>query len=256
MTAALPDLARVLDVQFWLMGRDVEHPDGNLLIRLGLTRQRVADRPWPSRYRRDEADGHVLIWPCGLFLQGAEAGCLLVRGRTPATVSGNRLADVYDLSDVEAAQRTGGTCTPAALARASQWFARYEAEVTAIAGVGHRRPRPGSAPALAPPEPCSLEPEWHALAERLSGDRLLGQFRPGLLRHHVRGVQSGQSGSAWPVRFSCSPWAASARRIASARSAAEPNEVAVASTRPARRVVTSCSSQPFPSGSRNVANEP
>ena len=68
--------------------------------------------------------------------------------------------------------------------------------------------------------------------------------------------QSGQFGSAWPMRFSCSPWAAAARRIALARSLAEPNDVAAASTRPGSRVVTSCSSQPLPSGSLNEANEP
>ena len=58
------------------------------------------------------------------------------------------------------------------------------------------------------------------------------------------------------MRFSCSPWAADARRIALARSAAEANVVSAASTRPGSRVVTSCSSQPLPSGSLNVANEP
>src|ERR1700689_1503754 len=68
--------------------------------------------------------------------------------------------------------------------------------------------------------------------------------------------QSDQSGSAAPMRFSCSPWAASARRIASARSLAEVNEVAAASTRPGRRVVISWTSQLLPSGSLNEANEP
>jgi hypothetical protein len=54
-------LVRLLDVQFWLMGRDVEHPGGNLLPRLGFTRQAMADRPWPSRYRRAEAGGYALL---------------------------------------------------------------------------------------------------------------------------------------------------------------------------------------------------
>jgi hypothetical protein len=67
--------------------------------------------------------------------------------------------------------------------------------------------------------------------------------------------QSGQSGSASPVRFSCSPWAAAARRNALARSLADPNDVASASTRPGSRVVISCSSQTLPSGSLNVARE-
>src|SRR5918998_4406942 len=38
--------------------------------------------------------------------------------------------------------------------------------------------------------------------------------------------QSGQSSSRWPVRFSCSPCAADARRIALARSEAEAKLVA------------------------------
>jgi hypothetical protein len=37
--------------------------------------------------------------------------------------------------------------------------------------------------------------------------------------------QSGQFASRCPVRFSCSPWAASARRSALARSAVDPNAV-------------------------------
>ena len=40
-TARTAAFTRVLDVQFWLMGRDAEHPDGNLLPPLGFTRQTV-----------------------------------------------------------------------------------------------------------------------------------------------------------------------------------------------------------------------
>ena len=68
--------------------------------------------------------------------------------------------------------------------------------------------------------------------------------------------QSGQFTSYWPpVRFSCSPCAAAARRSAAASSVDEVNVVTSASTRPGNRAVTSCSSQPLPSGSLNVANE-
>jgi hypothetical protein len=67
--------------------------------------------------------------------------------------------------------------------------------------------------------------------------------------------QSGQFASAPPMRFSCSSWAAAARRIALARSLAEPNEVAAGSTRPGNRVVISWTSQPLPSGSLNETNE-
>lgn len=159
--------ARVLDVQFWLMGRDVEHPHGNLLLRLGFTRQKVPDRPWPSRYRRAEADGHVIIWPCGIFLQTPQHRCLLLRGMTPAEATDSQLDDLYDLADVLAVLHRGRPCPTAALMRASHWFADYETAVAATAGVGHRVPRPGPRPTLAPPEPCSLEQAWRELAARL-----------------------------------------------------------------------------------------
>ncbi|REG24622.1 hypothetical protein ATI61_114231 [Archangium gephyra] len=66
-----------------------------------------------------------------------------------------------------------------------------------------------------------------------------------------RAYQSGQSSSALPLRFSCSPWAAAARRSALARSLAELNDIRERSTRPGNRVVTSCKSQVLPSGSLN-----
>ena len=67
--------------------------------------------------------------------------------------------------------------------------------------------------------------------------------------------QSGQFSSRSPVRCSCSPCAADARRIALARSAVDAYVVSAASTRPGSLVVTSCNSQPLPSGSLNVAKE-
>ncbi len=67
--------------------------------------------------------------------------------------------------------------------------------------------------------------------------------------------QSGQFSSGWPVRFSCWPCAAAARRSACDRSYADAYVVSPA-TRPGNRVVTSCSSQLLPSGSLNVAYEP
>ena len=68
--------------------------------------------------------------------------------------------------------------------------------------------------------------------------------------------QSGQFSSRTPVRFSCSPWAFSARRNALARSLVEPNEIAPRSIRPGRRVVICCSSHSVPSRSRNDRKDP
>src|SRR5262252_11008742 len=67
--------------------------------------------------------------------------------------------------------------------------------------------------------------------------------------------QSGQFGSAAPMRFSCSPCAIAARFNAFTTSATELYDVVAGSTRPGNRAVISCTSQPLPSGSVNVANE-
>jgi hypothetical protein len=99
-----------------------------------------------------------------MFFPAPEHGCLLLRGMTPAAVTDSRLDDLYDLAEVKAVLRRGSPCPPATLMLASHWYAHYEAAVAAAAGVGHRVPRPGPTPALAPVEPCSLERAWRALA--------------------------------------------------------------------------------------------
>jgi hypothetical protein len=109
-----------------------------------------------------------------MFLQTREHGCLLLRGMTPAAVTDSPLNDLYDLAEVKAVLRRGSPCAPAALMLASRWLAHYEAAVAAAVGVGHRVPRCGPTPALAPPEPCSLERAWRELAVRLGKPRLGG----------------------------------------------------------------------------------
>src|SRR4051812_49242649 len=76
-----------------------------------------------------------------------------------------------------------------------------------------------------------------------------GSSLPACSRTMYSAYQSGQSGSAAPVRCSCSPCAAAARRRAPATSATEAKDVVAGSIRPGSRVVISCSTQPFPSGS-------
>ena len=82
-----------------------------------------------------------------------------------------------------------------------------------------------------------------------------GSTSPAFSATMYAAYQSGQFASACPMRFSCWPWAASARRSALARSFAEVNAVSAESMRPGSRVVTSCNSHPLPSGSLNVAKE-
>ncbi|MFE6647390.1 hypothetical protein ACFVJS_12560 [Nocardioides sp. NPDC057772] len=156
-------LAHLLDVQFWLMGRDVAHPDGNLLQRLGFERQTTADPSVPARYRRCEPDPEVIIWRCGLLLRVPQHDCLLLRGCEPVLV-GSEVAAMHNPVDVGAA-RAHSTRAPAqAIKTSATWFASYEASIADIAGVRHRDAPPRIRPALAPPEPCSLERAWRQLA--------------------------------------------------------------------------------------------
>src|SRR6202521_2272869 len=83
----------------------------------------------------------------------------------------------------------------------------------------------------------------------------VGSSVPGRSATMYAAYQSGQFASRCPVRFSCSPWAASARRSALAKSFAEAKLVVAGSTRPGSRVVISWNSHPLPSGSRKEANE-
>ena len=81
-----------------------------------------------------------------------------------------------------------------------------------------------------------------------------GNSLPACSRTMYSAYQSGQSASCLPIRFSCSPCAAAARRSADA-SSVDDVKVVSPSTRPGNRAVISWSSQPLPSGSLNEANE-
>ncbi len=166
----------LLDVQFWLMGRDVEHPGGNLLCRLGFIREPASTGAWsgrsaPSRYTRPAAPGstepEVVIWPCGMLLVASGCRSLVVRGGIPVLAPDRGPDGLYDQAEVYAQWRRGSPCTAQALAQVSRWFARYECRVDELVGIEHRVPRPDTAPSLAPPQPCSLHSEWTSLAHTL-----------------------------------------------------------------------------------------
>lgn len=156
-------MAHLLDVQFWLMGRDVEHPDGNLLQRLGFERETTAAPFAPARYRRRGPEPEVIIWRCGLMIRTPEHDCLLLRGCEPALV-GPEVAAMYNPVSVGATRDKSSPAPPQTISAAAGWFAAYEARIVEVAGVEHRGAMPSSRPALAPPEPCSLELAWQELA--------------------------------------------------------------------------------------------
>ncbi|MFG0267420.1 MAG: hypothetical protein ACF8AM_20060 [Rhodopirellula sp. JB055] len=63
--------------QVWCWGRDVECPDGNLLMRFGFERYRdndTADRS--TCYRLDQDELHVCLWGFGMFFGSRQLGGL------------------------------------------------------------------------------------------------------------------------------------------------------------------------------------
>ena len=158
----------LLDVQFWLMGRDVVHPAGNLLVALGLTRERPTNPELPSRYTMAGQDEFAIIWRCGLLLSTAHGDVLCVRGLTPRRVAYRCLHDLWDPRLVRAAHSHAAPCQPHHLADASTWFARYEVAVRAAAGVDHRSAPSDSTAELASHQRSCLDRPWAALARRAS----------------------------------------------------------------------------------------
>jgi hypothetical protein len=73
---------------------------------------------------------------------------------------------MLDPREVLGEQEHATPCPAEALVSASRWLAGYESFITRIAGLGHRVPRPDSAPSSAPPRPCSLDPAGDEMARR------------------------------------------------------------------------------------------
>ena len=92
-------------------------------------------------------------------------------------------------------------------------------------------------------EPCAQD-KRQAVAD-LSQLSQSGRSSPDCSRTMYSAYQSGQFGSSAPIRFSCWPWAAAARRSAPARSLEELYEVWAGSTRPGSRVLISWISHPI-----------
>jgi hypothetical protein len=71
--------SRLLAQELWCVGRDIEHPNDNLLMRYGFERYR--DRETSDRstcYRLDRDELHVALWGFGMFFGKRELGGLFL----------------------------------------------------------------------------------------------------------------------------------------------------------------------------------
>ncbi|MEE2938404.1 MAG: hypothetical protein VYA84_20645 [Planctomycetota bacterium] len=68
---------KLMSQQLWCWGRDVLHPEGNLLMQFGFERHRDNDPAERSTcYRLDEKDLHVCLWGFGMFFGSRQLGGL------------------------------------------------------------------------------------------------------------------------------------------------------------------------------------
>ena len=70
---------RLMEQQLWCWGRDVERPEGNLVMAYGFERHRdCAIDPQSTCYRLDRDELHVSLWGFGMFFGRRDLGGLYV----------------------------------------------------------------------------------------------------------------------------------------------------------------------------------
>jgi len=174
----------LVDLQFWLLGRDAEHPGGNLLTRAGFAREPAPPgRPGTTRYRLSRGPFTVVVWPFGIAL----GRCLLPRAGEPAAWAGPP-PDIHHPNELRSLLRTASGCHPDDLARAWTWLAGWERWVDATSGLAHRTAPASAAATLASTAPPALYREWEQRAAALRRRRAACERRC----HPRRAVDAGR----------------------------------------------------------------
>lgn len=135
------EIAALLEAQFHHLGRDVTHPDGNVLRRLGFLRQRppAGRRTAVTRYVR--TDGLlVAVWPFALCVGDARGAALLPRRGRPSLWPLAAQPDCFTARELGVARRGCVACPDPLVGRAFAWLASYEQAVDGLVGTAHREP--------------------------------------------------------------------------------------------------------------------
>jgi hypothetical protein len=155
----------LVDHQFRLLGRDVEHPGGNLLMRAGFVREPAPQGRGVTRYRLRRASLTVVVWPFAMLV----GRCLLPRVDGAAAWRGAP-PDLRHPQELRALLEDLDPCRPAPLARTMAWLAGWERWVEASVGLAHRAAPLGPASA-APAGGLALYGEWEQRAAALRRSR-------------------------------------------------------------------------------------
>lgn len=138
---------KLMSQQVWCWGRDVQCPEGNLLMRYGFKRHRDNDEADRSTcYRWDQDELHVCLWGFGMFFGSRELGGLYLDrfDFCPAWAPVESLSlDIHWPNELPVFTRPRGA---AQWQRARKlwkqsllWIASYESWVRKSVGIRYRR---------------------------------------------------------------------------------------------------------------------
>lgn len=138
-------LAELLDQQMWFFGRDIQYPEGNLLLRFGFGRERPpAAESGTSRYTIATAEGALTLWGWGALWRDHQPLALLLRRHGPGprlVSSAGPLDHVWAhtaLSDARAPLAADLARVGTLLADFAGWVYAYERWVRATCGESWR----------------------------------------------------------------------------------------------------------------------
>lgn len=138
---------RLMEQQVWCWGRDVEYPDGNLLMQYGFERRRDSETAHRSTcYRLDQDDLHICLWGFGMFFGSRELGGLYLDRfdfcPTWAPVE-SLSSQIHWPDELPAFVRPRGKlqwqCARKLWALSLFWIAGYESWIRKYAGIAYRR---------------------------------------------------------------------------------------------------------------------
>lgn len=135
----------LFDQQLWCWGRDIERPEGNVLLDLGMSRYRSPEPGCSTLYKAVLAgDAEVWLWGFGLLYRDPGVGCVFLRryGFDPLLVARPLEHPVHRPEDIVPLVRPTGpgwTAAERLVQDAAHWIAGYEHWIAENLGIEYRR---------------------------------------------------------------------------------------------------------------------
>jgi hypothetical protein len=133
----------LLNRQMWAFGRDVLHPDGNLLVRYGFERLPAPNARWHSAYVLPiNAQQSLMAWGFGLWWRDLSVGSIFLKRYDfrPQFTASSALPQVWAVENLPSltAEPTDRPSALTLLAALLDALASYEAWVLAVCGGVYR----------------------------------------------------------------------------------------------------------------------